>query len=86
VRAFTSVALAAVAVAIFIGSLVWAWATFDFWEIIPLFSCVLGSALFAASATYVSRRKLFAAVAVGFAFAIITFIVTFAVTSARWGS
>ena len=66
------------------GSLAWAWATFDFWETIPLVPCVLGAGMLAALAMYVRRRRPLGALLLGLAVAIMTFIGTLLVTSARW--
>jgi hypothetical protein len=86
VRATTSVALVAITLAIFIASVVWAWATPDFWESAPLIPCVLSAAFFGACATYALRRGLPAAIVMGLVIAVITFITTLSVTSARWAS
>jgi hypothetical protein len=69
---------------VFFGSLVWAWATFDFWETIPLVPCVLSAGILAALAIYVRRRRPFGALLLGLAVAILTFIGTLFVTGARW--
>ncbi len=77
--------LAIASVAVFVGSLIGAWATFDFWETIPLVPCVLGAGILAALALYVTRRRLMGALIVGFAVTLMTFVGTYFITSARWG-
>jgi hypothetical protein len=78
--------LAAASVAVFVGSLIAAWATPDFWEGIPLVPCVLGTALLAAAAFYTHRRSLVGALATGVAVTIITFVATLGMSSSRWAS
>lgn len=79
-------ALAVASVASFIGSLIGAWATPDFWEGIPLVPCVLGTALLAAAAFYTHRKSLVGALAIGVAVTIITFMAALGMTSSRWAS
>jgi hypothetical protein len=71
-------------VAVFFGSLIGAWATFDFWETIPLVPCVLGAGILAALALYVPRRRLLGALLLGLAVTLITFVGTLFITLARW--
>jgi hypothetical protein len=71
-------------VAVFVGSLIGAWATFDFWETIPLVPCVLGAGTLAALALYVSRRRLMGALILGVVVTLMTFTGTFFITLARW--
>jgi hypothetical protein len=71
-------------VAVFFGSLIGAWATFDFWETIPLIPCVLGAGVLAALALYVRRRRVLGALMLGFAVTLMTFIGTFFITLSRW--
>jgi Na+-transporting NADH:ubiquinone oxidoreductase subunit NqrD len=71
-------------VAVFFGSLIGAWATFDFWETIPLVPCVLGAGILAALALYVRRRRLLGALLLGLAVTLITFVGTLFITLARW--
>ena len=78
--------LAAASVAVFVGSLIAAWATPDFWGGIPLVPCVLGTALLAAAAFYTHRRSLVGALATGVAVTIITFVATLGMSSSRWAS
>ena len=86
VRANTSGALVAITVGIFSASVIWAWVTPDFWESVPLVPCVLSAAFFSACAAYSLRRKLLPAAATALATAVIMFVVTLSVSSARWGS
>ena len=76
--------LALASVAVFVGSLIWAWATFDFWETIPLVPCVLGAGTLAALALYARRGGFLAPLGVGLAVAAATFVATAFVTLARW--
>jgi hypothetical protein len=71
-------------VAVFFGSLIGAWATFDFWERIPLIPCVLGAGVLAGLALYVQRRRLLGALMLGFVVMFMTFIGTLFITLARW--
>ena len=85
-RVTTSGALAAASIAVFVGSLIGAWATPDFWKTIPALPCILGAALLAAFAFYTRRKSLVGALALGVAVAIITFVATLGVRSSRWAS
>lgn len=76
--------LTVASVAVFIGSVVGAWATFDFWETIPLVPCVLGAGAFAALALYARRGRFLAPLVVGLAVTLVTFVATLLVTIARW--
>ena len=76
--------LALASVAVFAGSLIWAWATFDFWETVPLVPCVIGAGLLAALALYARRGGLLGPLAVGLAVGVATFVATAFVTLARW--
>ena len=82
-RALTSVLLALASVAALIGSMTWAWATFDFWETVPLIPCVVGTGILAALAVYTWRGRVAAALATGIAMAAITYCGTFLMT-VRW--
>jgi hypothetical protein len=57
VRLAPSGVLAIAAVAVFVGSVIWAWVTFDFWERGPFFGSVFGVGTLAALAMYVGRRR-----------------------------
>jgi hypothetical protein len=69
---------------VIIGSLAWAWATFDFWESVPLLPCVATAGGLAALAVYSARKSAAAAILVGLSVAGATFIGTALVTLARW--
>jgi uncharacterized protein YqgC (DUF456 family) len=84
VRVTASGLLALASVAVFVGSLIGAWATFDFWETIPLVPCVLGAGILAALALYVRRRRLLGALMLGLAAAFVTLVGTLFVTLSRW--
>jgi hypothetical protein len=71
-------------VAVLVGSVIGAWATFDFWETIPLVPCVLGAGTLAALALYARRGGFLAPLALGVAVAAATFVATLFVTLARW--
>ncbi len=70
--------------------MVWGWATFDFWDPVPLFPCVGGSGLLAALAAYEgwkeagAWRRVGLAAFVGVAVAVATLIGTGLITLARW--
>jgi peptidoglycan/LPS O-acetylase OafA/YrhL len=83
-RVTASVLLGIASVAVFVGSVLWAWATFDFWETIPLVPCVLGAGVLAAFALYVPRRRPLRALGIGLAVTIMTFLATAFVTLSRW--
>ena len=70
--------------AVFVGSLLWAWATADFWEDAPLLSCVAAAGLLAALAAYVSTRNTLLAVVLGLSLGLATFLGTLIVTLSRW--
>jgi hypothetical protein len=72
------------AVAVFFGSLIGAWATFDFWETIPLVPCILGTGFLAAAALYLRRRRLLGALILGLAVTSMTFVGTLFITLSRW--
>jgi hypothetical protein len=84
VRITASALLAVASVAVFVGSLVGAWATFDFWETIPLVPCVLGAGILAALALYARRRRFLGPLVLGLAVAFVTFLSTLFITIARW--
>ena len=69
---------------VFVVSIVWAWATFDFWETIPLVPCMLSAGTLAGLAVYVPRRRPWGALLLGLAVAMMTFIATLFVTLSRW--
>ena len=71
-------------VAVFVGSLIGAWATFDFWDTVPLIPCVLGAGILAGLSLYARRRRFLGSVALGLAVAVATFVATAFITLARW--
>lgn len=71
-------------IAVFVGSLFWAWATFDFWETVPLIPCVLGAGILAALALYLRRRRRLPALMLGIGVTLVTFVATLLVTLSRW--
>jgi hypothetical protein len=79
-----SALLALASVAVFVGGLIGAWATFDFWETIPLVPCMIGAGFLAALALYARRGGFLGPLAVGLAVAAATFVATLFVTLARW--
>ena len=83
-RVAASALLALASVAVFVGSLIGAWATFDFWEPVPLFPCVLGAGILAALALYVRRRRFWGPLVLGLAVASTTFAGTLLITVTRW--
>jgi hypothetical protein len=76
--------LAVASVAVFVGSVIGAWATFDFWETVPLVPCVLGAGVLAGLSLYARRRRFLGSVLLALAVAIATFVATLFVTLARW--
>jgi hypothetical protein len=83
VRLAASGVLATAAVAVFVGSVIWAWSTFDFWETGPFLGSVFGVGTLAALALYVGRRRVGEAIILGLAGGLVTAIATYFVT-ARW--
>jgi hypothetical protein len=77
-------ALGAASAGVFIGSLAWAWATFDFWESVPLVPCVVLSGVLAALAVYGASKRLGAALTLGLFVSALTFMGTLIVTLTRW--
>lgn len=67
-----------------VGSLGWAWATFDFWETVPLIPCVALAGVLAALTVYAARKGVGLAVAAGVLVSTATFIGTALITLARW--
>jgi hypothetical protein len=84
VRVTASALLAMASGVVFVLSIAWAWATFDFWETIPLVPCMLSAGILAGLALYVPRRRPFGALLLGFVVAIMTFTATLLVTLSRW--
>jgi hypothetical protein len=80
-----STVLASASVAVFVGSLIWAWATSDYWETIPMVPCVVGAGVLAAAASYVHRRRLWVSLGIGIAVTLVTFVATGTVGFSRWG-
>lgn len=67
-----------------VGSVIGAWATFDFWETIPLIPCVLGAGILAALALYARRGGWVGPLVLGLAVTFVTFVATAFVTLVRW--
>ena len=76
--------LALASVAVFVAGVIGAWATFDFWETIPLVPCVVSAGLLAALVLYARRGGFLGPLALGLAVAAATFVATLFVTLARW--
>jgi hypothetical protein len=70
-------------VATLIGSCAWAWATFDFWETVPLIPCVALAGILGALAVYTWRGQVANALATGIVMAALTWVGTFFMTL-RW--
>jgi hypothetical protein len=83
-RTASSAWLALASAVVVFGTALGAWATFDFWETIPLVPCVLAAGLLAALAAYVPTRSALMGVAVGFVVGGGTFVVALLITLARW--
>jgi hypothetical protein len=67
-----------------VGSLAWAWATFDFWDTVPAFPCVGAAGGLAALAVYAAGKHGAVAILVGLFVSGATFIGTALVTISRW--
>jgi hypothetical protein len=67
-----------------VGSLAWAWATFDFWDTVPALPCVGAAGGLAALAVYAAGKHAAAAILVGLSVSGATLIGTALVTIARW--
>ncbi|HEX6701921.1 MAG TPA: hypothetical protein VF101_14435 [Gaiellaceae bacterium] len=70
--------------AVFAGSLVGAWSTFDFWGTVPMVPCVLAAGVLAGLALYVRRGGSLGPMLLALGVALITFFGTLAVTLGRW--
>ena len=79
-----AIASAAGSLACFAASVAGAWATFDFWETVPLVPAVIGTGCLAGLAVYLFRAGRLAALVVFAAVAAATFVSTLLVTIARW--
>jgi len=66
--------------AVVLAAAVGAWETFDYWETIPIFSCVSGAGVLGGAAGYVHTRSRLAAFWTGLAMASSTLFVTFVIT------
>jgi hypothetical protein len=84
VRTTASALLAVASVAVVVGTLIGAWATFDFWAPIPVFPCVFGAGILAALALYARRGGFLGPLVLGLAVVFATFVATAFVTLARW--
>ena len=69
-----------------IGSLLWAWATDEFWESVPLYPCVAAAGILAGLALLLGRRSLVRAAAFAVAISLVTLLGTAVITLARWGN
>jgi hypothetical protein len=78
--------LATAAMSVIAGSCLWAWASDDFWESVPLYPCVAAAGALAGLALYVGRGRLLRAVALSFATALVTLLGTAIITLVRWGN
>jgi hypothetical protein len=83
-RLTAAFALGLASVGVIVGSLAWAWATFDFWETVPLVPCVGAAGGLAALAVYAAGTHGAVAILVGLAVSGATFIGTALVTIMRW--
>ena len=78
--------LATAAVFVIVGSCLWAWASDDFWESLPLYPCVAAASTLAGLALYAAGGRLLRAVALSFATALVTLLGTAIITLVRWGN
>jgi len=76
--------LAWVSGAVVVPRLRGAWATFDFWEPIPLFPCVVAAGLLAALAVYVRTRSAPVSLVIGGAVGGGTLLAALIITLAGW--
>jgi hypothetical protein len=78
--------LAAAALAVVVGSCLWAWASDDFWESVPLYPSAAAAGTLAGLALYVGRGQLLRAAALTLMTSFITLLGTAIITLARWGN
>jgi Na+/glutamate symporter len=78
--------LASAAMCVVIGSCLWAWASEEFWNSVPLYPCAAAAGVLAGSALYVGRGRLLRAAALGVAASLATLLGTAVITLARWGN
>jgi len=76
--------LIASAVAVAVGSIVWAWSTFSYWETAPILATVLATGLLALVGSYVEWRRLWVAITLGLASTLGLFVAVAVVTGLRW--
>jgi hypothetical protein len=82
-RSSTAAGLALAAAAVVVGTVVGSWASFSFWETVPLVPCVIGAGVLAAAAAF-RRRGRAIAVVVGLTVSAVTFVAALMMTLARW--
>jgi Na+/glutamate symporter len=78
--------LASAAMCVVTGSYLWAWASEEFWDSVPLYPCAVAAGVLAGSALYVARGRLVRAGALGVAASLATLLGTAVITLARWGN
>jgi Na+/glutamate symporter len=77
--------LTAAALAVVVGSCLWAWASADFWQAMPLYPAVAVAGVLSGSASHAWHRRLGRATLEGVGATLVTLLGTALITLARWG-
>ena len=83
--ALLQVGLTAAALAVVVGSCVWAWTSADFWRAVPLYPAVVVAGVLSGSASQAWHRRLGRAGLEGVGATLFTLMGTALITLARWG-
>ena len=83
-RTAAALALALVALGVVLGSAAGAYATFDFWESVPILGSLSVAAAASAGAIYAASRRVLPALLVALVVAAGHFVLLLAVTLSRW--
>jgi hypothetical protein len=75
-----------IALAVVVGSAVWAYSTFDFWESGPLLGSVGVAAAASAAALYLATRRVLPALLVALLVMAGHFVVLYVITGSRWSA
>jgi hypothetical protein len=81
-----AVIFATAALAVVVGSCLWAWASEEFWSSVPLYPSVAAAGTLAGLALYVGRGQLLRAGALTLMTSLVTLLGTAVITLARWGN
>jgi Na+/glutamate symporter len=77
--------LTAAALAVVVGSCLWAWASPDFWRAVPLYPAVVVAGVLSGFASQAWRSRIRRATLDGLGATLVTLLGTALITLARWG-